>query len=75
MHGFALNVCGDLSPFSEIVPCGIGGVKMTSMAVESGRAITVLEVADAIPALLDAELGKLRQNPVEPGNPPRETNT
>jgi len=23
MHGFALNVCGDLSPFDRIVPCGI----------------------------------------------------
>jgi lipoyl(octanoyl) transferase len=23
MHGFALNVCGDLSPFDHIVPCGI----------------------------------------------------
>lgn len=24
MHGFALNVCPDLSGFSKIVPCGIG---------------------------------------------------
>src|SRR5207302_1476383 len=35
MHGFALNVCGDLSPFSEITPCGIAGVEMTSIERES----------------------------------------
>ena len=34
MHGFALNVCGDLSPFDHITPCGIAGVTMTSMEKE-----------------------------------------
>lgn len=37
MHGFALNVCGDLAPFSEITPCGIADVMMTSIARESSR--------------------------------------
>jgi lipoyl(octanoyl) transferase len=32
MHGFALNVGGDLTPFDAITPCGISGVTMTSMA-------------------------------------------
>ena len=36
MHGFALNVTGDLSPFAQIIPCGIAEVKMTSMERESG---------------------------------------
>ena len=45
MHGFALNVCGDLSPFGEIVPCGIAGVEMTSMQRETGRVISVVDVA------------------------------
>ena len=31
MHGFALNVSGDLSPFDHIVPCGISNVRMTSI--------------------------------------------
>ncbi len=31
-HGFALNVDPDLSYFSHIVPCGLPGVSMTSMA-------------------------------------------
>ncbi len=38
MHGFALNVDGDLAPFARIVPCGIAGVKMTSLAAERGEA-------------------------------------
>ena len=31
-HGFALNVCPDLEPFSHIVPCGIADCRVTSMA-------------------------------------------
>ncbi len=31
-HGFALNVCPDLSGFSLIHPCGLRGIRMTSMA-------------------------------------------
>ena len=37
MHGFAVNVDNDLEPFSWIVPCGLDGVAMTSLAVETGR--------------------------------------
>jgi len=36
MHGFALNVLTDLSLFDLIVPCGIAGVQMTSVARELG---------------------------------------
>ena len=32
MHGFALNVCPDLSGFDRIVPCGISDRSVTSMA-------------------------------------------
>lgn len=36
LHGFALNVSTDLSLFDLIVPCGIHGVTMTSVARERG---------------------------------------
>jgi lipoyl(octanoyl) transferase len=37
MHGFAINVDGDLQPWEWIVPCGIDGVRMTSLGLETGR--------------------------------------
>jgi lipoyl(octanoyl) transferase len=45
MHGFALNVCGDLSPFAHIVPCGISNVTMTSVEKEAGKSISVIDLA------------------------------
>jgi lipoyl(octanoyl) transferase len=47
MHGFALNVCGDLSPFDHITPCGISNVTMTSIERETGRITSVEEAASA----------------------------
>jgi lipoate-protein ligase B len=38
MHGLSLNVDGDLDPFEWIVACGLGGVAMTSVERETGRA-------------------------------------
>jgi lipoyl(octanoyl) transferase len=35
-HGFAINVNNDLQPFEWIVPCGIEGVRMTSLCRELG---------------------------------------
>jgi lipoyl(octanoyl) transferase len=51
MHGFALNVCGDLSPFHHIVPCGINNVAMTSMEKETGKAFSDVNVARALEKL------------------------
>jgi lipoyl(octanoyl) transferase len=36
-HGFAINVVNDLQPFEWIVPCGLSGVRMTSVAQELGH--------------------------------------
>lgn len=33
-HGFAVNVVNDLTPFTWVVPCGLAGVSMTSVAQE-----------------------------------------
>ena len=35
-HGLAINVNNDLQPFDWIVPCGIEGAQMTSIARELG---------------------------------------
>src|SRR5437763_1471013 len=37
MHGFAVNVDNDLQPFEWIVPCGIDGVRMTSVYLETRK--------------------------------------
>jgi len=48
-HGFALNVSTDLAYFDLMVPCGLAGVTMTSVAKELGSAAPSLaEVADAV---------------------------
>lgn len=44
-HGFALNVAPDLAGFELIHPCGLRGIRMTSMAVRLGSAApTLVEV-------------------------------
>ena len=60
MHGFALNVCSDLSPFGHIVPCGITNVTITSMEQETKRAFTVAEVAQPIETLARRKISDLR---------------
>src|SRR6266571_9394045 len=60
MHGFALNVCGDLSPFNHIVPCGINDVTMTSMEKETGARFFVGEIAASVEKLALNRIGDLR---------------
>jgi lipoyl(octanoyl) transferase len=61
MHGFALNVTGDLAPFEQITPCGIVGVEMTSVARETGRAWTVEAVGEVVRrAVVERLVGMLR---------------
>jgi lipoate-protein ligase B len=59
MHGFALNVCGDLSPFQQIIPCGIAGVEMSSVEREAGRAISVREIAAEVERVFETEFTHL----------------
>ena len=49
-HGFALNVCPDLSYFNGIVPCGIDRCEMTSIEVLSPKEISVDEFAATTPS-------------------------
>src|SRR5215831_1889289 len=59
MHGFALNVCGDLSPFDQIVPCGIKNVSITSMEKETKNSFTVEEVSRTIDTLARRRISDL----------------
>jgi lipoyl(octanoyl) transferase len=65
MHGFALNVCGDLSPFSHIVPCGINNVAMTSMEKETDRTFYVADVAGRLKKLALDRMADLLVAPKE----------
>lgn len=48
LHGFALNVDMDLSPFSRIVPCGLAGCRVTSMAEAIGSTVPLAAVRSAL---------------------------
>ena len=63
MHGFALNVCGDLSSFDHIVPCGINNVAITSMEKETKKSFTVAEVAPTLEKLALDSIVSLRVAP------------
>ena len=60
MHGFSLNVCGDLSPFADITPCGIAGVTMTSVEKEHGENVTVAQAALMMKEMVASAIADLR---------------
>lgn len=47
-HGLALNVDPDLAAFDWIVPCGLAGVRTTSLAARLGRPVSLDEVKPAL---------------------------
>ena len=61
MHGFALNVDPDLSFFDRMVPCGITGLGVTSLASEGVEA-TMAEVVDLV---VERAAGQWARGPVE----------
>jgi len=72
-HGFALNVTTDLSYFDLIIPCGIDGVTMTSIARETASDASqsppaTVEAAGEIAARAFGELFDLTPVAVEPSS-------
>ncbi len=56
-HGFALNVCPDLSYFAGIIPCGIPDKGVTSLEQLLNRPMTVDEVIPAVIAAFSEVFG------------------
>jgi len=59
MHGFALNVARDLPGFDDIIPCGIVGVRMTSLSSECGDHLETQAVAQVAGKIFLRDLEKL----------------
>lgn len=58
MHGFALNVFTDLAYFRHIIPCGMPDLPFTSIALETGRQISLIECAKVVAEKLAANLDR-----------------
>lgn len=48
LHGFSLNVNNDLSPFDYITPCGIQGLKVTSIQKFLNINVSIKDVSDRL---------------------------
>lgn len=57
MHGFALNVCTDLSWFSVIVPCGLPDAGVTSLERILGRTVDMGAVKELVAHATASSLG------------------
>ncbi|MDR9439214.1 MAG: lipoyl(octanoyl) transferase LipB [Halomonas sp.] len=62
-HGVALNVNGDLSPFSRINPCGYAGMAMTRLADLSDDGPDIEAVGERLAKCLARELGRELEAP------------
>jgi lipoyl(octanoyl) transferase len=59
MHGFALNVSGDLGGFDAITPCGIADVTMTSIEKETGQFFPLQSTAKKMAEIAENRLPDL----------------
>jgi len=66
-HGFAVNVQNDLQPFEWVVPCGLDGVRMTSLSKETERTPDLMPCFRKRVAFQFAQAHGLRQRLVSPG--------
>jgi lipoate-protein ligase B len=48
MHGFSLNVNNDVSPFNHITPCGIQGVRITSVQELLNTSVNIKDICDVL---------------------------
>lgn len=69
-HGVALNVDGDLSPFTRINPCGYAGMEMTRLADLTDQPVSCKTVgeqlAQALATRIQRRLSMCSPNPFQP---------
>ncbi len=65
-HGFAVNVNNDLQPFEWVVPCGLEGVRMTSLCRELGSEVDMDAYTDVVAERFGEIYGR-EPVPTEPG--------
>ena len=69
-HGLALNVSRELPGFELIVPCGLEGVRATSLSELVGRDVSVEEVRPKLASILRDVLGFARLRDAPAGREP-----
>lgn len=63
MHGFAINITKEsLKGFLSITPCGLDGVKISCVAHEAKRDITVKEFAEKVSTHMQHRLSELESS-------------
>ncbi|WP_419471068.1 lipoyl(octanoyl) transferase LipB [Georgenia yuyongxinii] len=63
MHGIAVNASCDLAAYDRIVPCGIADAGVTSLSAETGRTVSVMDIADATEQQLLRALAQVAPGP------------
>lgn len=61
MHGFAFNICTDLSYFENMIPCGIADKGVTSLSKEVGKNISVEEVSPQLLKIFKNKFAKIKK--------------
>ena len=69
MHGFAINCNNDLSPFEQILPCGIADAGVTTIQAETGNDVGPRDLLHAIRKELLAIEDSLTRRPADAGRP------
>jgi len=61
-HGFALNATIDLGAFDQIIPCGLRGKGVTSIARETGRDVDLDDLRRSVAAIFGTVFGRRMTN-------------
>ncbi len=66
-HGLSINVDMDMQPFQRINPCGLAGLKVTSIKLQNNAAPTMSDLTDKLVEAIANELGYTSQHVISDG--------